>query len=389
MAARGWLCLTLFALSTTVIACGKKGPPLPPLHLVPVAPEGLAARRQANEVRLRFVVPAKNLNGPGRVDVERIEVYAVTVAPDGIVPPNRELTTKAYVVGAVEVRPAPVEGEAPPENDKRPGPGDTVTFSEKLTPEKMKGATAPVPAAAVTASAPAPGQPAAPAPPEILRRIYVVRGLTRGGRPGAQSPRVAVPLEALPPAPGGVAARNTEKAIVVDWLPPVADPGAGSVAFNVYRADGGEPLNSTPVATPGFEHVGAEAGVEQCFQVRSVKVAGSVSVESEPSTPACVTPTDTFPPAAPKGLAAVPGPGVINLIWDANTENDLDGYLVLRGEAPGDKLQPLAPTPVRATTFTDTTVKPNVRYVYAVVAVDNAKPPNRSAESERVSETAR
>jgi hypothetical protein len=253
----------------------------------------------------------------------------------------------------------------------------------------MKGATAPAPARPPAAAVPAPAPAPAAAPPEVLRRICVVRGVTHSGRPGAQSPRVAVPLADLPPAPSGVAARNTEKAIVVEWLPPVAEAVPGTIVFNVYRADGGEPLNGTPVSAPPFEHAGAEPGVEQCFQVRSVRLAGTVSVESAASAPACLTPTDTFPPAAPKGLAAVPGPGVINLIWDANSERDLEGYLILRADAPGDKLQPLTPAPIRATTFTDTTVKPNVRYVYAIVAVDTAKPPNRSAESERVSETAR
>jgi hypothetical protein len=389
IAVRGWRCLILFTLSAAAFACGKKGPPLAPLHLVPIAPEGLGARRQGDDVRLRFVVPAKNANGPGRVDVERIDVYAVTVDPNGVVPANRELLTKPYLVGSVEVRPAPIEGEAPPDNDTRPGPGDTVTFTEKLTPDKMKGATAPAPAAAVAAPAAATTAAAAVAEPEVLRRIYVVRGVTRGGRPGTQSPRLSVPLSELLPAPAGVVARNTEKAIVVEWLPPVAESAPGTIAFNVYRADGGEPLNGTPVSTPSFDHAGAEAGVEHCFHVRSVKTVGTVAVESAPSTPACVTPTDTFAPAAPTGLAAVPGPGVVNLIWDANAESDLDGYLILRGEAPGDTLQPLTPAPIRATTFTDTTVKPNVRYVYAVVAVDNAKPPNRSAESERVAETAR
>lgn len=80
---------------------------------------------------------------------------------------------------------------------------------------------------------------------------------------------------------------------------------------------------------------------------------------------------------------------MISLIWDANTEPDLAGYIVLRGEAPGDTLQPLTPKPIRETTFRDTTVKPGVRYVYAIVAVDNATPPNRSVPSVRVEETAR
>jgi fibronectin type 3 domain-containing protein len=45
---------------------------------------------------------------------------------------------------------------------------------------------------------------------------------------------------------------------------------------------------------------------------------------------------------------------------------------------------------VKETRYTDQTVKPGVRYVYAVTAVDNGSPqPNVSAESERVEVTAR
>jgi hypothetical protein len=62
---------------------------------------------------------------------------------------------------------------------------------------------------------------------------------------------------------------------------------------------------------------------------------------------------------------------------------------VLRGEVPGETLQPLTPAPIRDTTFRDTTAKPGVRYVYAIVAVDSATPPNTSAQSTRVEETAR
>jgi fibronectin type 3 domain-containing protein len=45
--------------------------------------------------------------------------------------------------------------------------------------------------------------------------------------------------------------------------------------------------------------------------------------------------------------------------------------------------------PIKETTYRDTTVKPGVRYVYAVVAVDTASPQNVSAQSNRVEETAR
>jgi hypothetical protein len=63
--------------------------------------------------------------------------------------------------------------------------------------------------------------------------------------------------------------------------------------------------------------------------------------------------------------------------------------MVLRGESPGERLSPLTETAIRETTLTDSSVKPGVRYVYAVVAVDNASPQNVSGQSNRVEETAR
>jgi fibronectin type 3 domain-containing protein len=118
-------------------------------------------------------------------------------------------------------------------------------------------------------------------------------------------------------------------------------------------------------------------------------MVGATAIESEASEPICVTPRDIFPPAAPKNLQAVGSAGVISLIWEANTEPDVAGYQVLRGEGPGDTLQPLTPEPIKETRYQDRTTKAGVTYRYAIVAVDRATPPNKSAPSNRVQETAR
>ena len=115
----------------------------------------------------------------------------------------------------------------------------------------------------------------------------------------------------------------------------------------------------------------------------------TVTIEGVQSAPACLTPLDKFPPAAPKGLRAVAEDGAISLVWDQNGEADLGGYMVLRGEAPGDMLAPITPQPIADANYRDATVKPGVRYVYAVVAVDNATPRNSSAPSPREEATAR
>jgi predicted small lipoprotein YifL len=433
---------TAFVL-TTLAGCGKKGPPLAPLRLVPAAAAELSARRSGDDVELRFLLPTVNANGPGTIDLAKIEIYAFTIGPGAITPPNRDLLTTARVVGTIAVRPPPVEGEgsdtpsapgAPP--DTRPAPGDRVTFVDQLTAEKLKpivvpnpgvkpGELKPVPPlgkpdpADPTIKAdpgkadpgkadpgkadptlkPEPGAVAAetpqpPAPSGVALfpvRIYAIRGLSRSGRPGAASARIVLPL--VPPVtpPTAVAAQMpTEAAVVVDWTPSVGEPGLPAFSFNIYRRDApATPLNSSPIADPKFEVRGVEYGKEQCFVVRAVQSFGNVTIEGVQSAPACLTPLDKFPPAAPKGLRTVTEDGAISLVWEQNGEADLGGYVVLRGEVPGDTLAPLTTQPIADANYRDTTVKPGVRYVYAVVAVDNATPRNSSAPSPREEATAR
>jgi nicotinate-nucleotide--dimethylbenzimidazole phosphoribosyltransferase len=296
--------------------------------------------------------------------------------------------------------PATAETQAPAAGTQAPAAGSQAPAPGTQVP--APGTQAP-PAAAAAAAALASSSPTHPV------RVYLVRGVTRKGRPGPPSARMVVPLVDPPPAPGAGSVTFTESAVTLTWIPPVVEPGAPApLTFNVYAAPRAKaapptsvsqppaqpaapaPINQEPVTQARLEHAGAQPGVEQCFVVRCVVKIGDASVESEPSAPLCVTPKDIFPPGAPKGLAIVAMDGaVMNLIWDANTEPDLAGYVVLRGEAPGDTLQPLTPQPIHETRYTDATVKPGVRYVYAIVALDRAVPQNRSAPSARVEETAR
>jgi hypothetical protein len=127
----------------------------------------------------------------------------------------------------------------------------------------------------------------------------------------------------------------------------------------------------------------------RCFVVRTVDtLTGSIVMESAASAPVCVTPKDTFPPPAPTELRAFGGAGVV-LTWTGVEAPDLAGYVVLRGEGAGDNMQPLNTTPITDTTFSDTTVKSGVTYVYAVIAVDNSPQHNPSAQSNKQTIVAR
>jgi hypothetical protein len=426
--------LMLIALCWLMSACGQKGPPLAPLHLVPAGVSEPAVRRIGDQVRLRFVLPNRNENGPGALELDRVEIYAMTVSPGGE-PSAREVMSKEHLIGQIAVRPVLEEGEQPAPDEKRPEPGTAVSFDEELTAAKLKpepvkdpvkppvpratvpgadakpgaaaapaatppGAAAPA-TAAPAAAAPATTPPAATAPatappatppaaaaapvPKHVRRLYIARGVTKGGRPGTASAPLAIPLVDLPTPPQDANARVTERAVVLEWT--AADT---PTSYNVYRGDDlMQPLNAAPLTAPGFEDANAALGQEQCYRVRAIALVDGVSLEGEPSAPRCITPRDEFPPAAPAGLAAVPTPGQISLIWDANPEKDLAGYLILRGDAPDGPLKAITAAPIRETSYRDATVKPGMRYVYAIVAVDSATPPNMSAQSARVEETAR
>ena len=398
----------------TIVGCGKKGPPLPPLRPVPAQVTELSARRSGNEVRFTFKVPVQNVDGTRPLSLDRLEVYAATVAADAPAPPNRDLLLPKFLVGTIPIKPVEPEGEAEAstskpgtttpaaekKEDPRPGPGEIATFVEELHEARLKpqvfatpetAAAAPTTTAAIAAAWAATVAQLKEAP--VTTRIYVIRGVSRNGRPGQQSERVAVPVMEVVPPPSGVTAAFTESQVTLSWsAPAVADPlaalGAAPV-YNVYAGTAAAPLNPTPLATTTFERPGVEFGKEECFVVRTAVTRGNLTVESPASASTCVTATDTFPPAAPKGLSGVANVGAISLIWDANTESDLAGYIVLRGEVPGDKLQAITPAPIRETTFTDKTVVPGTRYVYAIVAVDRATPANTSPQSTRVEETAR
>ena len=150
-----------------------------------------------------------------------------------------------------------------------------------------------------------------------------------------------------------------------------------------------KPITPAPVAGTEYVLKGVAFNAERCFEVRPIDTVFGSVVIGPPSPRTCVTPLDTFPPVAPRNLAAIAGSGVISLIWDANAEGDLAGYIVLRGEAPGDTLQAITPEPVTVTSYRDESVRAGTRYVYVVVAVDRAVPQNVSPQSNRVEETAR
>ena len=94
---------------------------------------------------------------------------------------------------------------------------------------------------------------------------------------------------------------------------------------------------------------------------------------SKTSLPVFVQPIDSIPPKVPVGLKGIiDTTGVTKISWIPNTENDLLGYRVFRGNRKGEELVQLTSSPVEINTFVDTVqvASLNSKVYYSIVAVD-------------------
>jgi hypothetical protein len=390
-------------------SCGKKGPPLPPLLKIPVAPAEMTAERRAATVELQFIVPATNTDGTRPANVERVDVYGITGPPTLTDDQILKLGTKVASVAVkaprdpnATVDPDEPDGDAEPPEGRGLDQGVVAHVTEQLSTQALtpvdlrKDASASKNTAAEQVRSDGPLLP----PPMLSpSRTYIGVGISTRGRKGPVSRRVAVPLVPPPLPPSAPKVAYDETTITVTWSPAagaVRDAAPSQVlpsrplgairptlAYNVYQ--GTTKLTKTAVAGPPFADTRIAWGEKRCYAVRTVETVNETAIESTATAEACETLVDTFPPAAPKSLQAVASVGAITLVWEPNTEKDLAGYIVLRGSSERD-LQPIMQSPIPATTFKDD-LAPGTRHVYAVRAMDKAG--NVSAPSNRTEETAR
>ena len=426
--------LILVTVAVVAAGCGKKGPPLAPLQRIPLAPLELSISRVEDDIYARFKVPTTNIDGAGPANIARVELYAITANHRPEIKNPEILRKLSTLVGSEVVRrPAPPlppvkEGQPPPPLPP-PGPGVDqgafVMLRETLTAE----ARTPVDLSKVEVKPRVPepvpvdedqpiAQPlVAPIEPPLPQRLYFVVSVTSNGRYSPPSAFVPAPLGTTSSAPSEPTVAVEEKSVTIKWTAPpdahgAVDPGDPSLlpfkvllpappptTYDVYEVprnaspDSPKPVEAPPAVTPGpvgpteFTQTNITLGAERCFVVRPVDILDGVHVRGPASPMTCASFEDTFAPASPGRLDAVATPGTISLIWEGSDAADLAGYHVLRGEAGSATLTDLTKEPVLATSYRDESVRPGVRYIYAVIAIDKAG--NRSAESNRVEETAR
>jgi len=193
------------------------------------------------------------------------------------------------------------------------------------------------------------------------------------GNSAGWTPFVSVPVVPALPRPEGLVPANAPDAVHLEWR-------AGAPEFRIFRKLPDD-ASWTQIGTsdkPSYTDSAIEYGKTYQYQVMAVEKTGATYAQSELSDSTTIKPVDTFPPAVPSGLSAVPGSRSIELVWERNTEKDFASYRVFRD---GQQIA----EGVTAPAYSDRDVKPGAKYTYQVSALDNAGNPSaKSSPAEAV-----
>jgi len=355
--------LPIFAAALVVLpCCGKKGPLLAPLSRIPQKVEAVALLQRGDSVVLEWTNPSTYADGSPLSSLSEVEIRLLKrwKEPDGERP---------------TVTPQQFEREA----------GTAVLITKEEFSRHLKNRDQAGPPPTLWAAIPVERE-------EVNRMVFFFGLRTRDER-GKASEFSALwqwdPL-AVPLPPAGLQARRLEDRIEVRWEPPSGNTDGSAPAvfkgYNIYRAAAGKEavlVNPSLLQDAFFEDKDFVTEAVYRYFVRAAVSEAAPYSESGDSASVEVEARDTFAPAVPAGLKAVPAAGLITLVWDANRENDLAGYRVWRRDEGKAEFVLLTPQAIAETVYTDTAVEKNVRHEYAISAMDRSGNESRKSESVR------
>ncbi|MGO8721068.1 MAG: fibronectin type III domain-containing protein [Acidobacteriaceae bacterium] len=378
-----------FVLQLSLVGCGMEASPQPPSLDLPKCIPDLTANRTGNQVHLEWITPSENtdhlkLKGMVQLRICRQQQEAS---------PCQTTAT----ISAVPDKPAQYTDVLPPALTA--GPVRAIAY--RVFGLNKRGRTAgPSNAATILAGE---------APPEVcnLSAQVVARGVVLRWQPVANLPAgtsIQIDRTLLTPT----APATPTKSRTFNPLPQSREPlhqelrvrllsvNAQHTAAALHQSgiDPGIALDRTALFGRQYSYTASRV-VQRQVDNQTLDLAGS------PSQPVQVTTRDTFPPAVPAGLVAVPvsatmnnGQPEVDLSWSANTEPDLAHYRVYRRDVTEQgSVQRIAPQaasgsgsePIVAPAFRDIHVEPGHTYAFAVTAVDTSG--NESPRSAEVSVT--
>lgn len=309
--------------------CGYLGEPLPPLANVPSKVTNLAAVQRGGVIIAQFSVPLLTTEGKPIPQPDKLDLRAG---------PAEQFDEKDWAAHAKQIPPVPTKG-------------DVARYE--------------IPAAEWTGK-------------DVILGARIVGA---NGKASFWSNFVVVTVLPPPEKPVDVMPVATAAGVKLTWR-------AQGAQFRVFRKPEGAPdfVLAATVEKPEWTDAASEFGKQCAYLVQTVvNIGGGKFAESDLSGEVSVTPIDTFPPATPVGLRAIPAPGSVELSWEPNTEPDLAGYRVYRAVGAGEfeKVADVSAVPA----YSDKKVESGKNYKYAITAVDRVGNPSpRTAPVEVVVE---
>jgi predicted small lipoprotein YifL len=297
-----WAGLVLCGLMT-LSACGRKGPPLPPIIDMPETTTDLRAHQDLNEVVLTWKYPALTRSGRNLTDLQRIEVYRLEVpagqehvasGPNGVEMQRQLMLSRGAVV-------ANLTGDSL----RAATHGPNLEYREVLPPA-------------------AEGKSAA-------TLWFAVRSVRRDRTASALSNVVAWQRKPIPPEVTGLTAVPQEDGILISWDELNAIPNVKYVGER-RSVPNGSWDDLGPVVLEHNPQLDSTAtqGMTWHYRIRAEldNVTGPVSPEVE------VKYKDIYPPPPAANFICLPEPGIVRLRWDASPEAGVV-YKVFRRQGAG------------------------------------------------------
>jgi fibronectin type 3 domain-containing protein len=339
------------------VGCGKKGLPVAPERRLPAAATALAAAVEGPGIDLHWVNPDRRVDGSPLRDLAVINVFRRAEEPGADVKPA--MLARGRVVGYDRIATIRLDAPAPATVDRT-----AVRIADRQ--DLVYG----------------------------RRYVYVVTAVDATGRSSAPSPRAIVVFLAAPGPPRDLAAVAGDRQVQLSWRPPEAlidgQPAADPMRYVVLRAAGDAPLatvTAAPIATTSFTDPGVANDVDYRYAVAAVRVDPAGQARGAASPPVSASPARTTPPAAPTGLVAIPAAGSVRLAWNEVKDPEVATYAIYRAEQTGAFTR-IGTTPAGSSVFIDRPLAAGRTFRYAVTAIDRARRPNESPQSNEVTVTA-
>ena len=188
-------------------------------------------------------------------------------------------------------------------------------------------------------------------------------------------------------APAALVATPGDRAVALTWnaVTELSDGSAldNPMKYQIMRSADGKDFVKVgePLTTTSYTDKQVRNGLKYFYTVQSMMVLDSDLVEGATTKAIAVSPKDMTPPMAPTGITAVETGVGTKVFWDKSSDSDVAGYKIYRRAADKDSYELLGQVAPEYKLYVDKHDTGDIRYYYAVTAVDGSKPANESKKS--------